>query len=67
MLKGLWGERNPHPLLTELQTGAANLGIIMETSQMAKLKSTLCPSYTTSWNMPKGLDMMFHLLRHVHY
>lgn len=41
-----------------LKTGAATLEIIMETSQMTKIKSTLYPSYTTSWTMPKGLEIM---------
>lgn len=59
VLEGLWGKGYPYSLLVELQTGVVTLKIRMENPQKANNKHTIYSSCTTTWCMPKVLDLTY--------
>jgi hypothetical protein len=51
---------NPHSMMMGLQTITHIMEIIVETSQKAKNKFMVWPSYSTLWNISKGPDILLH-------
>ena len=68
MLERMWNKGNTPLLLVEGQICTAMLEINMEVSQKTGNQSTLRPSYTTPWHIPKVLSILSqrHLLNYVH-
>lgn len=66
MLVKLWGNRNTHPLLVEVQTFTVTIEISVVVPEEAGNRFNSRPSYTSHAAVPKGFYILLqsHLLNH---